>query len=137
MLPAKWAGHAPRLVPGSWGAAIVDELAPRPGEYVVDKMEYSAFHGTSLEAILRRRGVESLILAGTVTYACVLHTAFDAFARDFDVVVAAEGVSCWAEDLREPTFRIIELLLGRVASTERILRFLEAAGAPLAESAHA
>lgn len=133
--PGAWAARGRRLPPGSWGADVVDELAPRPGEYVVDKADYSAFYGTNLEAVLRRRGIRSLILVGTVTYACVLHTAFDAFARDFDVVVAAEGVSCWFDELQEPTLRIVELLLGRVAPVAAVLAAIES-GVPGAEAAH-
>jgi biuret amidohydrolase len=126
LAPGGWASRDRRLLPGSWGADVVDELAPRPSEYVIDKADYSAFYGTNLEAILRRRGVRSLILTGTVTYACVLHTAFDAFVRDFDIIVVTEGVSGWLGDLQEPTFRIVELLLGRVAPIEAILAFLAA-----------
>ncbi len=130
--PGGWAARGRRLLPGSWGADIVAELAPRPGEYVVDKADYSAFYGTDLERLLRRRGVRSLVLVGTVTYACVLHTAFDAFVRDFDVVVAAEGVSCWFDELQESTLRIVELLLGRVAPVAAISAAIER-GAPGAD----
>ncbi len=125
LAPAAWAAKEKRLAPDGWGARIVDELAPQPGDYVVEKADYSAFYGTSLEQILRRRGVRSLVLTGTVSYACVLHTAFDAFVRDFDVVVAGEAVSCWFEDLQGPTLRIIELLLGHVVPTERVLSLIQ------------
>ena len=134
--PGGWAARERRLLPGSWGADVIDDLRPRPGEYVVDKADYSAFYGTNLEALLRRRGIRSLILVGTVTYACVLHTAFDAFARDFDVVIAAEGVSGWFDELQEPTLRIVELLLGRVAPVSTVLAAIENSGVPGAEAAH-
>lgn len=127
--PGGWSARERRLLPGSWGAEIVEDLAPRPGEYVVDKADYSAFYGTALEALLRRRGVRSLILVGTVTYACVLHTAFDAFVRDFDVVIAAEGVSCWFDDLQEPVLRVVELLLGRVAPVSTLVAAFDAMAA--------
>lgn len=133
--PGGWAARERRLLPGSWGADVIDELTPRPGEHVVDKGDYSAFYGTNLEVWLRRRGIRSLILAGTVTYACVLHTAFDAFVRDFDVVVVAEGVSGWFDELQEPTLRIVELLLGRVAPVSTVLAAIEI-GLPGAEAAH-
>lgn len=126
--PGGWASRERRLVLGSWGAQIVDELAPLPGEYVMNKADYSAFYGTDLEALLRRRGIQSVVLAGTTTYACVLHTAFDAFARDFDVVVAAEGVSCWSHELQLSTFQIVELLLGRVAPVAAIVAALDRPG---------
>ena len=73
----------PPLVPDSWGADTHDELAPLPGEYVLVKRAYSSFYQTDLEMVLRRRGIRTVIVTGTVTYACVLHTAFDANVRDF------------------------------------------------------
>jgi nicotinamidase-related amidase len=103
---------APPLAPRSWGADIHQELGPLPGEYVVVKRAFSAFYQTDLEMILRRRGIDAVILAGTVSYVCVLHTAFDAHVRDFDVIVASDGTVAWAPDLQAPTMRIVDLILG-------------------------
>jgi ureidoacrylate peracid hydrolase len=125
LVPAAWAARERRLAPGTWGAAIVDELEPRRGELVIDKSDYSAFYGTNLEQVLRRRGVQAVILAGTTTHACVLHTAFDAFVRDFDVVVAAEAVSCWFDDLHDASLRIVELLLGHVVPLDGLVALIE------------
>lgn len=131
VMPGAWAARDRRLAPGSWGSQIVDELQPQPGEFVIDKADYSSFYGTDLEQILRRRGIRTLIITGTVTYACVLHTAFDAFVRDFDVIVAREAVSSWFDDLQAATFRIVELLLGRVLSCDEIVTLLsQPAGVP-------
>ncbi len=124
IMPEAWVARDYRLGPGSWGAEIVEELTPQPNEFVIDKADYSSFYGTELEQILRRRGIRTLIITGTVAYACVLHTAFDAFVRDFDVIVAKEAVSSWFDDLQTATFRIIELLLGRVLTCDEILALL-------------
>ncbi len=125
LTPAAWSARERRLAPDTWGAAIVDALAPQPGDFVIDKSDYSAFYGTSLEQVLRRRGVQTLVLTGTTTHACVLHTAFDAFVRDFDVVVAAEAVSCWFEDLHDASLRIVELLLGHVVPVDGLVALIE------------
>lgn len=125
ILPAGWVADAPRLAPGTWGARVIDELAPAAGEPVFDKGDYSAFYGTGLEPHLRRAGIRTLLLAGTVDYACVLHTALDAFCRDFDVLVCREAVSGWYPDLGQSALRIVELLAGRVVSSAAILRELD------------
>ena len=117
----------PALMPGTWGAEIHDALAPQDGEYVVTKRSFSAFFGTDLETALRRRGICAVILAGTVTYACVLHTAFDANVRDLDVIVASDGAASWAPDLQEPTLRIVDLILGGTAATGEIIEALAVA----------
>ena len=115
------------LVPGTWGAATHDELEPLDGEYVVVKRAFSSFYQTDLEMVLRRRGIRTVIVAGTVTYACVLHTAFDANVRDFDVVLPSDSVASWAPDLQEPTLRIVDLLLGTTMPTSELVEIVAAA----------
>lgn len=75
----------------SWGNRIVEPLAPRPDEVVLPKDRASAFFGTTLDAILRRAGVASLVVAGETTSGCVRATAVDAHALGFDVVVVEEA----------------------------------------------
>jgi len=77
---------------GSWGEALVDELAPRPGELILRKHRFSAFVDTGLDAVLRREGVRSLVVAGVVTNTCVESTVRDAVMRDFYVAVASDAV---------------------------------------------
>ncbi len=117
----------PPLVPNSWGAATHDELAPLVDEYVLVKRAYSSFYQTDLEMVLRRRGIRTVIITGTVTYACVLHTAFDANVRDFDVIMASDGVGSWAPDLQEPTLQIVDLILGAVTPSSELVEMLAVA----------
>ena len=121
------APDGPPLVPGSWGAVTHDDLAPLPGEFVVVKRAFSAFYQTDLELMLRRRGIRAVIIAGTVTYACVLHTAFDAHVRDFDVVMPSDAVGSWAPELQEPTLRITDLILGASVPTQELVQLLSGA----------
>ena len=83
--PRRWTASGKRLMPGTRGANVIDEIAPRSDEIILDKIGYSAFEGTNLEQQLRERGIKTVIMTGVVTYACVLATAFSAFDRDFDV----------------------------------------------------
>ena len=73
---------------------------------------------------LRRRGVRTLIIAGTISYACVLHTAFDANVRDFDVIVPTDATASWAADLPAPTMRMIDLILGKTTSVAGVIQAL-------------
>ena len=122
----KDAPGGPPIVPGSWGANTVDELKPQPGEYVLKKRGYSAFYQTDLEMMLRRRSINTLIITGTILHACILHTVFDAFSRDFEVIVVEDAVSTWASDLQQPTLRVIDLILGAVRPTSEVIAVLEA-----------
>ena len=117
--PRNWIPRGQRLQPGSWGAAIVDALAPAPTDILIDKPGYSAFEATDLAKILRQRRITTVVLCGVVTYACVLATAFAAFDKGFDVVFATDAVGSWNDELGDAAFRIVDLLMGQsIASTE-------------------
>jgi nicotinamidase-related amidase len=62
----------------SWAAAVVDELAPVPGDIQVDKYRISGFWDTPLDSILKNLGIKSILFAGCNTDQCVLHTLTDA-----------------------------------------------------------
>lgn len=62
----------------SWAAAIVDELAPLPGDIKVDKHRISGFWDTPLDSILRNLGIRTILFAGCNTDQCVLHSLTDA-----------------------------------------------------------
>lgn len=66
-------------------------LRPAPGDLTVEKTRYSCFVGTGLEAMLRARGIDTIVAAGLTTDCCVDSTVRDAFHRDFHVVVAADA----------------------------------------------
>lgn len=118
--PRRWTASGKRLVPGTRGANVIDEIEPHSGEIILDKIGYSAFEGTDLEQQLRDRGTKTVIMAGVVTYACVLATAFSAFDRDFDVILATDAVGSWNEDLGAKSADIVDLLLGVAVQASEI-----------------
>lgn len=92
---AIWPEHCRK---GTWGWQIVDELAPEPGDLVVEKSRYDGFYGTPLEHFLSHVWkVDHLVVVGTVASICVLHTAGSAGLRWFKVVTPADGVSALTE----------------------------------------
>jgi nicotinamidase-related amidase len=84
--------HPDHAIRGTWGAEIVPELAPEPGDYSLTKRRYSAFFGTELEPLLRELSVDTVILTGVATNGCVRHTAADAFFHGFKVIVLSDCV---------------------------------------------
>jgi len=79
-------------LPGSWGAQGLPGVAPAPGELVVTKHRFSCFIDTPLEAMLRARGIRTLVFAGVTTNCCIESSVRDASMLDFYVVVAEDCV---------------------------------------------
>ena len=82
----------PFAVEGTHGAAVVDELSPLPGEYVIPKIRMSAFIGTELDLMLRNLGVTDLVVTGIQTPNCIRTTVFDAIAYNYPVVLVDDAV---------------------------------------------
>ena len=85
------------FAPGCWGQQLVDELAP--ADMTVEKIAYSAFYMTRLEWLLRKTGVERLLVAGIVTNGGVASTVRDAHVREFECEVLEDGCAAFSEDV--------------------------------------
>lgn len=104
---AIWGEHG---VEETWGARIVEELAPRPGEHVIRKLRYDAFYGTSLDHELRLSGADTLIITGTVANICVHYTAASAALRWYKVIIPTDAVSALSPFDMESALRQVSFL---------------------------
>lgn len=119
--------------PGTWGVEIVPEVAPEPGELVIQKWRSSAFVGTNLDLILRSNGIESVIVCGVATQACVESTIRDAFNTDYYVVEVEDAVGGYDRALHEASLSVMR---GRVdvVPVDRVLEAWEARETRLASA---
>lgn len=105
-------------------AEVIAELAPRPGDPIIDKPGYGAFHGTDLHPVLQASGVRSLLIAGTVTQICVEETAREAFHHGYRTTIVADAVASFALDLHAATLKNFAMKFGWVADTDEVLTWL-------------
>jgi len=104
-----WPAHA---VEGSEGAKVFSELKPLPEDTVVAKKRYSGFYGTSLEAVLKEKGITSLLVTGCVTNICVLYTVADAVQREYKVKVLKDCVAGLNQEDHEFALKQMREVLG-------------------------
>jgi len=79
------------LAKGGWDYALVDALAPQPGDIVIPKPRYSAFYNTQLDSILRGRGIRTLVFTGIATNVCVESTLRDGFFLEYFGIVLEDA----------------------------------------------
>jgi nicotinamidase-related amidase len=106
-----------------------DELSPDlsrdPKDILVTKRQWGAFYGTALDLQLRRRKIDTIVIAGIATNFGVESTARDGYERGYALVFAEDAMAS-SPGAHEFAVATIFPRLGRVRSTEEILRALEA-----------
>jgi nicotinamidase-related amidase len=122
------------LHPSSPGADFQDIVAPLGGESVVEKDVNSAFIGTDLEAQLRARGVEELVICGLTTDHCVSTTTRMASNLDFKVTLISDATATFgrvgpdgrqwsAEEMHDSALASLYNEFAKIETTERVLSF--------------
>lgn len=125
------------LVRGEPGHDIIPELAPIPGEPVIDKPGKGAFFQTDLDLMLRNHGIETLLVAGVTTEVCVHTTVREANDRGYRCVVLGDACASYFPEFHAVGLRMIAAqggIFGWVATTEAVLAALAADG-PATEAA--
>lgn len=89
------------LLEGTHEAEIVNDLKISRKQMIIPKTRHSAFIRTELEHLLRKNGVDQLVIAGVYTHGCIALTAIDAWSLDFKVVIASDCIFSHRPDLAE------------------------------------
>ncbi len=115
------------LIRGEYGHDIIDELAPAPGELVIDKPGKGSFYATSLDAVLRGQGVTSLIVTGVTTEVCVHTTVREANDRGYECLVLSDCVGSYFPEFQDYGLRMFAAqggIFGWVAPSANYLKAL-------------
>lgn len=96
------------LIRGEPGHDIVDDLAPKAGEVVLDKPGKGAFHATDLEQVLRNHAVETLIVCGVTTEVCVHTTIREGNDRGYRCVAIADACASYFPEFHRVGLEMIK-----------------------------
>ena len=109
------------MVEGTPGAYFVDELKPLAGDHIIWKRRSNAFYNSDLELILRRRGIDTVIVTGVVTNGCVANTVRGAQERDLHVIVLSDCCATIMPEDDEYFNRNVFPRAGRVRTSDEMV----------------
>ena len=118
-------------LPGSWGAGHIEELHPQGNELIITKHTYGAFEGTNLNTILRSKGIQTLMVAGTDLNICAGDTIHQGFALGYHVVAVSDCLASFSrigkehgEQLHKMGLYIIENHFGTVLNSQQLIEIM-------------
>ena len=126
---AEWGDRMRRaFTPGDFGHAVYPGLEVHPGDLTVRKTRFSAFiQGASdLDALLRARGIDTLIITGTATNVCCESTARDAMQMNYKVIFVADGNAAMTDAEHNATLNNMLNLFADVMTANEVVASLSA-----------
>jgi len=109
---------------GTWGAEIIDEIKPKPEDFVITNYSPNAFLFTNLDQILRAKGIEKLFLTGTATNFVVEEAARYGAQIGYDITTVEDCCASFNDEMHEFSIKNILPQFGAISSSTDIIEAL-------------
>ena len=115
---------------GEASAELPEALEVGPSDIILNKPRYGAFHRTDLEAILRARGIDTVIISGIATNICCDTTAREAAQHDFRVLFLSDGTATKqmngvpADHLQRATLASLGMVFAQITTIDEVMEKL-------------
>jgi len=123
-----WLSGGKPMSPGcaeSISTASPEEFKITEEDYYIIKPRYSAFFHTELDLVLRRLGINTVLLAGTTTPNCIRASCYDAICLEYNVVVLSDCTSSVSEEIQQSNLRDMKNVGAQIMSAEEFINGAE------------
>jgi nicotinamidase-related amidase len=109
---------------GSWEQKVIEEIAPRPEDYMIPKFRWSTFHQTYFDLALRSRGIDTIIISGGAVDVGVASTVYSARDHDYNLIVVRDACSNSHEDSMAAFMNTVFPRMARVRNTDQVIAMI-------------
>ncbi|WP_321389547.1 isochorismatase family cysteine hydrolase [Emcibacter sp.] len=127
MTPDRKDAYLDAMSLGAEGHQIYSGLEVADSDLIVDKRRFSGFApgSSTLDTVLRERGIDNIIITGTLSNVCCESTARDAYFLNYGIIFPSDANACLSDDEHNATLVNMHSFFGDVRSTDDILTALQ------------